>query len=114
MSSKEIYQKPKQQDSKCNQIEVRVLKCTCANICGYHKERNYRIKLTSKMKTFVSTATFCHPLDYILKNNAFHKTRHSKGKWGGREGHESTVNIPKRKTFPVPSLNKHILTLGSK
>jgi len=27
------------------------------------------------MKTFVSTATSCHPLDYILQNNAFHKKR---------------------------------------
>jgi hypothetical protein len=38
-------------------------------------KKETRIKLTYKMKTFVPTATSCHPLDCILKNNAFHKKR---------------------------------------
>jgi len=39
------------------------------------KKETTEKKLTSKMKTFVPTATSCHPPDYILKNNAFHKKR---------------------------------------
>jgi len=65
------------------------------------------------MKTFAPTATSCHPLDYILKSNAFHKKRFQ-GKMGRGRRHESIVDIPKRKTLSVPSLNRHILILGIK